>query len=508
MLQRGGNAVDAAVAAAFASFAAEWTKVPIGAGGIALVRLPGNGEVIVYDFLCAAPNSDVNKSADLQQVVFDDISGRRPVIIGRGSAAIPGAVDGLGTMLSDWGRLPLSVALQPAIRLAMDGASLSPSQVELAKRQAKIFNPTAPFSLVAEAVHGSSNGQVRICQPELGGTLQKLADDGPRCFYEGDMAEAIIADQRENGGLITREDLRDYRTRRLQAFAINYRQHQVIFPPLPSYGSVMTAFSLKLLESINVPALDIGDCHHLRALAETIRLAKIAHGVWETLNGSEDERIARFLTPERLQYYREELAAILQGDATPIEPYHLEPEMGTTQITVIDAEGITVSLSMLAGEMGGYVVPGTGIIMNNLLPKTTIPLTRIVNEFGGQRLPTCVSPLILLKDQNIPMAVGAGGCLMPGVILMQVISNLLDFEMTPAEAIRSPRLLIRDETLHSEEGWRPNTLDRLQKLNYKIQCWGARNPFFGNVSAAGWQAHEMHAAADPRFDGSSALVQE
>jgi gamma-glutamyltranspeptidase/glutathione hydrolase len=210
ILQRGGNAVDAAAAAVFASFAAESVMTNIGGGGLAIVGDTGSPEPCVYDFFVNMPSGELSPRMDFHKIVSDYGPEQVPLYIGRASAATPGLIPGLCTLIEKHGSLPLEDLLAPAIKLARDGVVLSPSQAYVLDFLAAIYADTPEVTAMYFPNGKAWRAGQRHAFPGLANILMQLAAEGPTLFSEGALAAAIVADQETNGGLITADDLRNY----------------------------------------------------------------------------------------------------------------------------------------------------------------------------------------------------------------------------------------------------------------------------------------------------------
>ena len=263
MYRAGGNAVDAAVAAAFASFVSETFVVNIGAGGFATVA-DKQGQACSYDFSCTMPRLRPAHERDFHEVVIGFGNETQAFMIGRASTAVPGAVAGLCRLAQERGSLPLARLLAPAITLAEKGLPLNSAMAGLLELLIKINTDTVEVAnlfapqgrLLREGDHYSL--------PSLARTLQRLADEGPDYFYRGDLAAAIVADHRQHGGLITAADLAAYTVPRNQPLQVPYRDVTVLLPPPSSLGGPLIAFALRLLDSVSLNGLEFQGPDHLK----------------------------------------------------------------------------------------------------------------------------------------------------------------------------------------------------------------------------------------------------
>ena len=237
ILEMGGNAIDAAVAATFASYVSEIVLVNICGGGIATVHLAESDRNIVYDFFGDMPSGVYDpQQADFKEIIIDFGVTQQSFFIGRASVAVPGVVAGLCTLAAEHGTLPLSILLKPAIRLAQEGIVLSKEFGYMSQILVDIFMDT-PESAAIHAPNGQIAGAgERLYNPQLAQTLFQLGQFGKDYFYKGAIAEKIIADQEQNGGLITQTDLANYQVYQLDPITIPYKGYTILAPPPSSVG--------------------------------------------------------------------------------------------------------------------------------------------------------------------------------------------------------------------------------------------------------------------------------
>lgn len=511
ILHRGGNAVDAAVGAAFASFIAEAVLVNIGGGGMAQVFNPAEGRSTVYDFFSTMPglNGKPPDKPDFRRILVDFGPTQQPFFIGRASAAVPGVVAGLCQMAADLGRLPLEQTLRPAIELARQGVEMTPALAYVARILTPIFTDTPGLAAIF-----APNGRMvqtgeRLRLPQLADTLERLAHHGPDLFYTGDIARQIVADQQAHGGLITETDLRRYRVRRLEPVAVPYRGRTVLLPPPASLGGVLIAFMLRLLEPLEPARFAHNRTGHIRLLAEAMRVANQARAeqAADILPGpAQDEAVRRFLSDAVVSRYRQILTRRLAD--TPLPPDLPAPggPSSTTHISTADADGMVVSVTTSAGECAGFVVGDTGITLNNMLGEIDLHPQGFHRLPPGQRLSTMMSPVIVLRGGQAELAVGSGGSNRLRTAITQFLSNVLDFGMDLQTAVDAPRVHFEEDVLQLEGGIDAAVAGSLEQYGYRVNCWPDRNMFFGGTHAVARQNHRWTAAGDARRGGTVEVV--
>ncbi len=521
MLEQGGNAVDAAVAAAFASFVAESALVNIGGGGIAQLYNPHNKQAIVYDFFSNMPGLTANGTAppteiDFRQVMVDFGSAQQPFYIGRGSVAVPGVVAGLCAMVEERGRLPLSTILLPTIRLAQEGVVMSDMQAYIAHLLNPIMTDTPEMAAIYAPDGRLVGAGERIFFTDLAETLIRLGREGATLFYDGAVAEAILVDQRFRGGLLTEADLSRYQVRHTAPITVDYRDYTILLPPPSSDGGVLIAFALKLLADYPLPRMVHHGYEHLRLLIEVMRLTNAARAAWELESKPTDQaapseplkQLDGILSAENLAIYRHQLEAALTGQPQP-DPVSPKGPSNTTHISVADSDGMLVTITTSAGESAGFVVGQTGVTLNNMLGEIDLHPNGFHQLPPGQRLATMMSPALVLRNGEPVLAVGSGGSNRLRSAILQVISNVIDFGLPLTEAVDAPRIHYEDGVAQLEGGIPAPVADQLEANGYDINRWPVTNMFFGGAHAVArteGQAPTWVAAGDGRRGGSTVVV--
>ncbi len=512
MLRRGGNAVDAAVAAAFASFIAEVGVVHLGGSGLAQIFDPQNGRSVVYDFFSTMPGlgrEGPEAEIDFEEVTVDFGATTQNFHLGRGAVAVPGNIAGLCRLAADFGRRPLPELLEPAIRLARDGAILDAFQADTCEllrplythteSMRAIFTPTGPMIASGE----------RLFIPDLAQTLQDLAREGSALARNGRLAQAFLADQEANGGLITATDLEEYEVVGQPPIRLPYRQYEVLLPPTSSTGGVLTAFTLKLLADFDVRAAAHGSADHLRLLYEVQAATTRARPFWEKAWAEmpAGEAIAYFLDDDFVVPFVEEVRHALASDVpSPAATEEAGPS-NTSHISIIDEEGMAVALTTTAGESAGYVVPGTGFIPNNILGEEDLNPHGFHRWPAGQRIPTMMTPIFVSLDDNVRLVTGSGGSNRIRSAILQVLVNVLDYGLSLEEAVNAPRVHVENGVLQCEWGYDAAAVDEVEEMGYPVNRWSRRSIYFGGAhSVSRTEDGRLVAAGDDRRGGSTVYV--
>jgi gamma-glutamyltranspeptidase / glutathione hydrolase len=298
-------------------------------------------------------------------VVYE--SGTSVYHLGRASSAVPGDVAGLAQLLAEAGTLPLDVVLEPAIRLAHDGYVLNKYQAYLIRLVDVIFNyDPACRRVYAPRGRWLEPGE-RLANPALGRTLEQIATDGPATFYTGALADAILADHRANGGLLTAEDLAAYRVIKRAPLRFDYRGRDVLTNPPPSAGGILIACALRLFGRADLAGLAHGDLDHVALLAEVQRQTTIARYRDRPVALPDAASWAAWLDDAARRADWTAIQAALAADSVRHGPDNPRGHASTTHISAIDETGLAVGLTTTPGETAGYFVDETGVLMNNML---------------------------------------------------------------------------------------------------------------------------------------------
>jgi gamma-glutamyltranspeptidase/glutathione hydrolase len=511
ILQAGGNAVDAAVAAAFASFIAEVGVVHLGGSGIAHLYDPQNGRSLVYDFFSNTPGlgNGSSRPLDFSKVTIDFGATTQDFHLGRASVAVPGNIAGLCQMAADYGRLPLTTLLQPALKLAKNGLPIAPFQADTCTLLQPLYTHTAGMRAIFMPNGRMIQAGERLFVPNLHQTLQNLAQNGACYAQSGPLGQALVQDQAQNGGLLTTNDLASYQVYKYPSIRLPYRDYEILLPPPCSTGGVLTAFTLKLLSCFDVQKRPHGSAAHLQLLYEVMVATNRARPMWEEVSEAlpTEKAIGRFLAPLFLQRYVAEVRDALNSHQP--SPFIAEPDApnSTSHLSVVDGDGLAVSLTTTAGESAGYIVPDTGYIPNNMMGEADLHPNGFHSRPAGQRIPTMMTPVIALHNGQTRLVLGSGGSIRIRSAIMQVLSNLLDYNMPLEEAVNTARIHVENGALQCEAGFEPDAVNQLEAMGYPVNRWTTRSIYFGGAhSVSRTNDGRLVAAGDNRRGGETAVV--
>jgi gamma-glutamyltranspeptidase/glutathione hydrolase len=448
VLKRGGNAVDAAVATAFAA-AVTWPEAGnIGGGGFMMVYPAGGKPPACIDYRETAPDAAT-------PTMFQDDDRRHTCKM----AGVPGTVRGLALAHLEYGRLPWKDLVLPAADLAEKGFEVdSPLAESVNQILEDIGQSSEPGFAELRRVYGKPDGGAwnvgdRMILKDLAATLRSIALEGPDAFYRGRIADRIVGEMRRGDGIMTHEDLKHYRARIREPIRGTYRGYEVFGPPPPSSGGICLVEMLNVLECFDLGGCPRYSARNLHVLAETMRRAYRDRA--EYLGDADFVEIPRHLTDKA--YARRLADEIDLHGATPSESLAgempLAPESpDTTHFSVIDSDGMAVSNTYTLEASWGsrIVVRGAGFLLNNEMgdfngkPGRTDrrgAIGTMPNRIApGKRMLSSQTPVIVAKDGRVVLVTGSPGGRTIINTVLQVVLNVVEFEMDLPDAVASPRL--------------------------------------------------------------------
>ncbi len=487
VLKQGGNAVDAAVAVGFALAVTHPSAGNIGGGGFMLIR-QADGRTAFLDFREEAPGKATRDMylGPNGEPTHDSISGWR-------SSGIPGSVAGFEVARQKFGTKPWATLIAPAVKLARDGFPVSPTlaasmnsandnRLRTDKESQRVFlrngNPYQP-------------GQT-FKQPDLANTLERIAQNGAKEFYEGETAHKLAAAMAAHGGLITLADLKNYKVQERKPLEGNYKGYHVITAPPPSAGGVGLLQMMYMLARTDYQSTGVDSVQAIHYEAEVMRRFYADRSEYLGDPAFYNVPLKALLAPA---YIAQRVDSINPSRATPSDmigpglPKAYEASIGwresnqTTHYNVVDKEGnaVAVTYTLNGGFGNGITVPGLGFLLNNemddFVAKPGSP-----NMFGmvggdansiepGKRPVSSMTPTIITKDNKLVMAVGAPGGSRITTGVMQVILDVLDFGMNPQDAVDLPRFhqQWKPDYLYLEKGFPTPTCDALKKMGYELK---------------------------------------
>lgn len=446
ILRRGGNAVDAAVATAFALAVTHPAAGNIGGGGFLVFR-SAKGEATAYDFREQAPAA-AHEKMFLREGKYDsDLHHNHHLSVG-----VPGTVAGLHLAWKEQGSLPWLELVQPAIQLARDGfivstglaRSLKSARPLLAKHPASL----AQFTKKGEPYEAGDT----LIQPDLARSLRRIAGEGPAGFYEGATAALIEREMLAHGGIITRVDLKGYRAVKRAPVRGTYRGCEIISMPPPSSGGVALVEMLNILEAYDLRRNGINSATNIHLISESMRRAFADRAQFlGDPDFNPDLPVARLTSKEHAATLRKTISFARASVSSPTRFDWPAESKETTHLSVVDSNRNAVALTYTLEESygSGIVVPGAGFLLNNEMGDfnaapgltTTNGLIGTAPNLAapGKRMLSSMTPTIVARDGQLLMVTGSpGGRTIINTVLLTIL-NVVDFEMGAQAAVDAPR---------------------------------------------------------------------
>jgi len=492
VLGRGGNAVDAAVATAFALAVTHPFAGNLGGGGFMVVRA-ANGKAATFDYRETAPG----KSTPTMYLGQDGNIDRSLTAAGYLAPGVPGTVRGMALAHKRFGSLPWKDIVMPAVALAEQGFVMSASLARSLNNELRAEGGPMRRFPASVAAYGKAGGAAwaagdRIVLPDLAKSLRALATDGPEVFYTGWIADAIASDMAANGGLISKSDLAAYEARERTPIKATFLGYEILSVPPPSSGGTMLVEMLNMLEATGIQKKPKGSVEAIHLVTEAMRRAYLDRArflgdtdfvqvpVTELISRSHARTLAKTIDPKKASSSAELGKDIVSAGGRP------EPE-DTTHFSVVDKNGMAVSNTYtLEGGYGSHVViKGTGILLNNEMgdfnkkPGTT----NLTGDIGtaantiapGKRMLSSMTPVIVSKNGKLALVTGSPGGRTIINTVLGVVLNVTAWNLTGREAVDAPRFhhqWLPDRLQVEMDGISDYTAAKLRALGHEVRIQG------------------------------------
>jgi len=507
ILKAGGNAVDAAVATAFALGVLEPNASGLGGGGFMVIKLTTMKEAVVIDFRETAPAA---ATPDMFKYGEDGKIINQANVVGGLASGVPGEVAGLLYALDTYGKLKRDKVMAPAIAWAEKGIPVTVNLEDIIKQNFdKIIKYPATAKIYTDEGLPYELGST-IKNPDLAATLRLIAKGGQDAFYKGPLADKIAKAVQETGGIMTAKDLADYQVKIRKPVTGSYRGYSIISTPPASSGGTHVIQILNILENVDMAKLGVGTPAAAHVWTEALRLAFADRGKYMAdadfvkvpLAGLANKAYAKEL------YGKIDMAKAM-GTASAGDPTRYESG-STTSFSVMDRAGnmvaVTKSINYFFGS--GVTVPGTGIIMNNHMDDFALKPGHVQSIEPGKRPLSSMTPTLVLDPKGQPfMTLGSPGATRIIGAVAQVISNVIDLGMPIQDAVMAPRLFAMASGAVQLEGRTSiNTMTGLKALGHDVNVRGDWDAYFGGVHAVLYDraGKMLYGGADPRRDGQAA----
>ncbi len=491
VLRNGGNAVDAAVATAFALQVTFPSAGNIGGGGFIVIRFP-DGRATTFDFREKAP-------LKANPRMFLDSTGTYSSAIHHNShlaVGVPGSVAGLAAAHAKYGRAGWSELVRPSVRLAESGFQVTPSLARSLSGTLRSFQ-RYPASVAAYSKNGVPYEEGELFkQPDLARTLARIMLEGRDGFYRGETARLLAEEMRRGGGLITEEDLARYQAKERPAIRGTYRGYDVIGMAPPSSGGVGVVEMLNILEGYDLKGMGFMSAPYIHHLTEAMRRSYMDRAMYLADPDFNDIPVARLTSKE---YGAKQRATIdvNRASISNTNDVNVPAESDyTTHFSVVDKDGMSVSLTttLEAGYGSKITVPGAGFLLNNemgdfnaapgMTTETGLVGTSPNLARPQQRMISSMTPTIIAKDGKLVAVIGSPGGRTIINTVLNVALDIMEFGMPIQDAVNAPRMhhqWLPDQLTIEADGATPAVVTQLEAMGHKVRVQGRQ----GSVHAIG-----------------------
>ena len=504
ILRKGGNAIDAAVAAGFALGVVEPNSSGLGGGGFMLIRIAKTGETVFIDFRERAPQKS---SPEMWTVGTDGKVVGNQKLEGGKAAAVPGEVAGLLYALENYGTMSREQVIRPAANLAKNGFYVTPTLSNDMKSQ---FDKLEKYPESAKVFLNQEGLPYEVddlfTNPDMAKTLDIIIKNGKDGFYKGEVAEAIVKTLNKYDGLYTMEDLANYKPLVRQPVKGTYRGYEIISSPSPSSGGAIVIEILNILENFDIGSLKVNSPEYLHLFSEAYKLAYADRAKYMGDSDYTPVPMKGFVSKKYAKEIAKDIDLKVSHDSKAHDPWLYESE-DTTHYSIADKEGNMVAITKTVNGLFGnsVVVDGYGFVMNNEMDDFVLGAGH-PNSVAPRKTPlSSMSPTIVLKDGKPFMVLGSPGATKIISTVSQVISRVIDHKMGMQDAIDAPRLWDNTSNKINVETRIPDeTLKQLEAMGHKTNKTSEWDRGMGSVQGVLYKADgTLEGGADPRRDGKA-----
>jgi len=499
ILQAGGNAVDAAVAVGYALAVVDPCCGNLGGGGFMTIHLADGRETFINFRETAPAAASAGMYLDGDGRPIDELSRN-----GYLAVAVPGTVLGLDRAAAEYGRLPRATLMAPAIGLARDGFVLSPADTDILDGKAERFGKDPAAARIFLRPDGSRfEPGDRLVQADLAATLELIAKEGPNAFYKDPVAAAVAKASGENSGILTSRDFAEYTVTETAPLSCTYRSHLIVSAPPPSSGGTTICEILNILEGYDMTASGFRSAGSVHLMVEAMRRGYRDRNTFLGDPAFVTNPLERLLSKAYAASLRDEIE---HGRGSPAVGQSGPEKPETTHYSIVDGEGNAVAVTYtINGSFGAdEVAPGTGFFLNNEMDDFTVK-AGVPNLYGlvqgeansiapGKRPLSSMAPTLVEKDGRLVFVLGSPGGSRIITAVLEAVMNIVDYGMTPQEAVDAPRLHYQgqpDQVYFEPPGLLPDTVKQLAEHGYKL------------IEQRPWGAVELIAIAHGRLSGVS-----
>ncbi|WP_287814819.1 gamma-glutamyltransferase [Pseudomonas sp.] len=510
ILKKGGNAVDAAVATAFTLAVTYPEAGNLGGGGF--MTLYVKGKPYFLDYRETAPKA-ASRDMYLNEKgeVIENLS-----LVGAKASGVPGTVLGLWEAHKRFGKLPWAELLTPAIGYAKEGFTVADKQFQYRQDALKLFSGKTNFN----DYFGTMKPGQTFRQPELAQTLERIADQGAKDFYQGKTADLLVAQMQADQGLITKQDLEDYKVNWRAPLHIDWRGNIIYTAPLPSSGGIALAqlLGIKDIRKDDFKGVALNSARYIHLLAEIEKRVFADRANYLGDPDFNDVPVNKLIAPAYLLKRADEVNPTAISATDDVKP-GLEAHQ-TTHFSIVDHDGNAVSNTYtLNWDYGsGVVVKGAGFLLNDEMDDFSSK-PGVANSFGvvggdanaiepGKRMLSSMSPTLVTRDGRVTLVVGTPGGSRIFTSIFQVLNNVYDYQLPLTKAVAAQRVhhqLLPKDTLYYDS-FAPLTgpvADELKAMGYTLEDQGWE---MGDIQAIKVTGKKVETASDPRGRGVGLLA--
>ncbi len=469
ILNAGGNAFDAAIAAMMSAFVAEPAMMSGGGGAFANIR-KADGTCLIYDFFSQTPrHKRPVHEVDFFPIEVDFGTTVETFHVGKGSTAVPGSIAGIFELHKNLGTMPMSKLVELPIQYAKEGAVIDEFQYLDLSLLENIFriDPSAQPIFFKDGVLKKVGDTIKM--PGFADFLEYMAKEGKNAFYKGEVAAKIIKDFKEGGGYLTKEDFDNYEVIIRKPLIFGYKGKSVFTNPFPSIGGKLIAHTMHFLEEEPFVGECLGD-DHLKRLYKTMKrtdaLGKYSHALKSSFH------------------------SILKN----------KKHGSTSHFSIVDKWGNAIGLTMTVGEGSGYFVENTDIQLNNMLGEAALLPDGFHSWDPDIRLSSMMAPTIVLdENQKIEIVTGSAGASRIAAVIAQLLHYLIDYNLSVEQAVNFPRVHFEHGTFNVEPGFKRN-IDAAF-FEDELKEWDNTSLFFGGAHTIVGRKGSLYASGDDRRSG-------
>ena len=500
ILKRGGNAVDAALAVAFALSIAEPNASGIGGGGFMMIKMADEEEPIMVDYREMAPRKATKELYYKTGSSFGELTGEGPLSVG-----VPGLVSCADLILEEYGTMTLEKILTPSIKLAREGIVVSEKlNGMIVDNLEKIMNFPSTSDIYLSDMLPLETGAL-LKNEDLADTFEKLGQAGASTFYEGDIAKAIVSEIRQYGGVFELEDMKSYKAKLRKPVQGSYRDYSIFSAAPVSGGGTHLIELLNIMEGFDVKTVGHNSVAFIHLFTEAMKMIyadkstntadpDFFHIPVETfIDKGYADKLRRKINEKKAMF-----------DYSP--PHRMDRESNeTSHLSVVDEEGNIVALTQSINNFfgSGMVVSGAGFLLNDHLsdfdPRPDMP-----NSIAPHKRPTSsIAPTIILKEGKSYLTLGTPGGSRIVSALAQIIMNIIDFDMSIDEAIEAPRVHCFNRVLNVEGRIGEDVIEQLQLMGHSVEVREDYDKYFGGAQGIliHLETKKLYGGADSRRDG-------